>query len=139
MPLVPFDGLLLEQVLMNLFDNAAKYSPPGSAIEVRAWIEHGKAIVQVADRGPGLAADEVEDIFGKFYRGRQATATASRGAGLGLAICQAIIQAHGGRIWAENRDAGGACFSFSLPLAGTPPAVLLDAPEAGMHQGVSAS
>jgi two-component system, OmpR family, sensor histidine kinase KdpD len=139
MSLVPFDGILLEQVLMNLFDNAAKYSPPGSAIEVRAWIEPGKAIVQVADRGPGLAADEVEDIFGKFYRGRQATVTASRGAGLGLAICQAIIQAHGGRIWAENRDAGGACFSFSLPLAGTPPAVLLDAPEAGMHQGVSAS
>ena len=60
MSLVPFDGLLLEQVLMNLFDNAAKYSPPGSAIEVRAWIEHGKAIVQVADRGPGLAAEEVE-------------------------------------------------------------------------------
>jgi two-component system sensor histidine kinase KdpD len=139
MSLVPFDGILLEQVLMNLFDNATKYSPPGSAIEVRAWIEHGKAMVQVADRGPGLAADEVERVFGKFYRGLQATATASRGAGLGLAICQAIIQAHGGRIWAENRDAGGVCFSFSLPLVGTPPAVLLEASEVCMDQGVSAS
>jgi len=129
-PLLPFDGLLLEQVLMNLFDNAAKYAPAGTPIDLHAWIDDDEALVQVADRGPGLAADELGRVFEKFYRGLQATAPVSRGAGLGLAICSAIIQAHGGRIWAENRPGGGACFLFSLPLEGPPPSVETDVPEA---------
>jgi two-component system sensor histidine kinase KdpD len=129
-PLVPFDGLLLEQVLMNLLDNAAKYAPVGTPIDLHAWIDDDEALVQVADRGPGLAAEDLERVFEKFYRGAHTTATTSRGAGLGLAICSAIIQAHGGRIWAENRPGGGTCFLFSLPLEGPPPSVETDVPEA---------
>jgi two-component system sensor histidine kinase KdpD len=135
---VSFDGLLLEQVLLNLIDNAAQYSPPGAVIEVSAWCNTDEMIVQVADRGPGLAPEEAERVFEKFYRGQQATAATSRGAGLGLAICRAIMQAHGGRIWAENRVDGGACFSLSLPLAASPPPVALDTSDADMDQGAQA-
>jgi two-component system sensor histidine kinase KdpD len=137
-PLVPFDGLLLEQVLMNLIDNAAQYSPPDTPIDISAWHDNSAVFVQVADRGPGLVAEEVERVFEKFYRGQQATTATSRGAGLGLAICRAIMQAHGGRIWAENRAGGGACFLFSLPLAASPPVVALDTPDADMDQGAKA-
>jgi two-component system sensor histidine kinase KdpD len=128
-PLVPFDGILLEQVLINLLDNAAKYAPAGTPIDISACIDNGEVIVQVADGGPGLAAGELGRVFEKFYRSAQATASASRGAGLGLAICSAIMQAHGGRIWAENRAGGGACFVFSLPLEGQPPTVEMEGPE----------
>jgi two-component system sensor histidine kinase KdpD len=138
-PFVPFDGILLEQVLMNLLDNAAKYAPAGTPIYIHAWIDAGEVLVQVADRGPGLAAEDLEHVFEKFYRGAHATATASRGAGLGLAICRAIIQAHGGRIWAENRPGGGACFLFSLPLEGSPPTVETDDPEALANEGTETS
>jgi two-component system sensor histidine kinase KdpD len=138
-PLLPFDGILLEQVLMNLLDNAAKYAPADTPIDIHAWIDNGEALIQVADRGPGLAAEELERVFEKFYRGAHTTATASRGAGLGLAICSAIIQAHGGRIWAENRPGGGACFLFSLPLEGPPPTVETDDPEALAKEGIKAS
>jgi two-component system sensor histidine kinase KdpD len=137
-PLVPFDGLLLEQVLMNLIDNAAQYSPSGTPIDISAWHGNSAVFVQVADRGPGLVAEEVERVFEKFYRGQQATAATSRGAGLGLAICRAIMQAHGGRIWAENRAGGGACFSCSLPLAASPPVVALDVPDTDMAHGAKA-
>ena len=129
-PFVPVDGILLEQVLINLLDNAAKYAPAGTPIDLHAWIDAGEALVQVADRGPGLAAEDLGHVFEKFYRGAHTTATGSRGAGLGLAICSAIIQAHGGRIWAENRPGGGACFPFSLPLEGQPPSVEMDVPDA---------
>ena len=138
-PFVPFDGILLEQVLMNLLDNAAKYAPAGTPIDIHAWMDEDEALVQVADRGPGLAAEDLERVFEKFYRGAHTTATASRGAGLGLAICSAIIQAHGGRIWAENRSGGGACFLFSLPLEGPPPTVDVDVPEALAKEGTKAS
>ena len=137
-PLLPFDGILLEQVLMNLLDNAAKYAPAGTPIDIHAWIDNGEALVQVADRGPGLAAEELGRVFEKFYRGAHTMATASRGAGLGLAICIAIMQAHGGRIWAENRPGGGACFLFSLPLEGPPPTVETDVPEALAEEGTKA-
>jgi two-component system sensor histidine kinase KdpD len=138
-PLVPFDGLLIEQVLMNLLDNAAKYAPAGTPIALRAWIDAGEALVQVADGGPGLATADLERVFEKFYRGAHPMTTASRGAGLGLAICSAIIQAHGGRIWAENRPGGGACFVFSLPLEGPPPGVEPESPEAPAGEGRQAS
>ena len=75
-PFVPFDGILLEQVLMNLLDNAAKYAPAGTPIDIHAWIDEGEALVQVADRGPGLAAEELGRVFEKFYRGAHPTATA---------------------------------------------------------------
>ena len=120
LPLVAMDDTLIEQVLINLLENAAKHTPPGTEIDVRAWAENGHAVVEVGDRGPGLAPGEEDRIFEKFYRGARPQA---RGAGLGLAICRAIIEAHGGRIWALNRRDGGAAFRFVLPIGGEPPPV----------------
>jgi two-component system sensor histidine kinase KdpD len=120
LPLVAMDDTLIEQVLINLLENAAKHTPPGTEIDVRAWAENGHAVVEVGDRGPGLAPGEEDRIFEKFYRGARPQA---RGAGLGLAICRAIIEAHGGRIWALNRPDGGAAFRFVLPIGGEPPPV----------------
>jgi two-component system, OmpR family, sensor histidine kinase KdpD len=138
-PFVPFDGILLEQVLMNLLDNATKYAPAGTPIDILARIDAGEALVQVADRGPGLAAEDLGHVFEKFYRGAHTPSTASRGAGLGLAICRAIIQAHGGHIWAENRPGGGACFLFTLPLEGSPPTVETDGSKVLAEEGTKAS
>jgi two-component system sensor histidine kinase KdpD len=117
LPLIPFDGLLLEQVLMNLFENALKYAAPGTPLELSANEELNTITVELADRGPGIAPGEEEHIFEKFVRGR----VSGGGVGLGLAICRAIITAHGGRIWAENRPGGGAAFRFTLSTAGVPP------------------
>jgi two-component system sensor histidine kinase KdpD len=117
LPLIPFDGLLLEQVFMNLFENAIKYTASGTPLELSASEELYTVIVELADRGPGIPPGEEERIFEKFFRGRNA----GGGVGLGLAICRAIITAHGGRIWAENRPGGGAVFRFTLSAAGVPP------------------
>jgi two-component system sensor histidine kinase KdpD len=113
LPLVPFDSALIEQVLINLLENATKYSPPKSAIEVAADVDGGSVEVAVSDRGPGVGEEDVERVFEKFYRVR---AGEGGGAGLGLAICRGIVVAHGGRIWVENREGGGATFRFTLPL-----------------------
>jgi two-component system sensor histidine kinase KdpD len=118
LPLIPFDALLLEQVFMNLFDNAIKYSSPGTPLELSASESFYTVTVELADHGPGIPAGEEERIFEKFVRGRGA----GGGVGLGLAICRTIINAHGGRIWAENRPEGGAVIRFTLPAAGLPPA-----------------
>jgi two-component system sensor histidine kinase KdpD len=118
---VSIDGVLLEQVFLNLLDNALKYTPPGTAIEISAEASKNEVIVSVADRGPGLPLAAIAQIFDKFYRGD--TARTPSGVGLGLTICRAIVQAHGGRIWAENREGGGLVFRFTLPLPDTPPHV----------------
>jgi two-component system sensor histidine kinase KdpD len=120
LPLVPIDAVLIEQVLVNLLENAVKYTPAESPIDLSAWVEDQEVIVEVADRGPGLPVGDVERIFDKFYRVRPTTAS---GVGLGLAICRAVIEAHGGRIWAGNRAGGGAVFRFTLPLDGEPPQI----------------
>jgi two-component system sensor histidine kinase KdpD len=104
----------LEQVFINLLENAARHTPAGTAIDVSAKLEKDSLLVQIADRGPGLAPDELERVFEKFYHAKSPAA----GAGLGLAICRAVVEAHGGRIWAENRSEGGAVFRFTLPLGG---------------------
>lgn len=113
-PLIPIDKVLLEGVFLNLLDNAMKFGPADQAIEISAMLGDNKVIVAFADRGPGIINDEVSKLFEKFYKGRMLTT--KRGLGLGLAICRMIIEAHGGIIWAENRDGGGAIFKFSLPL-----------------------
>jgi two-component system sensor histidine kinase KdpD len=118
LPLVPIDDTLIEQVFVNLLDNVLKYTPTGSPIEIAAWTGKGNVTAEVGDRGPGLDPGEERHVFEKFYRGHPA---AGRGAGLGLAICRGFVEAHGGRIWAENRPDGGAAFRFTLPLIGTPP------------------
>ncbi len=119
LPPVPIDGLLIEQVLINLLENAAKYSPDGTPIDISASTDGAHLVVAVADRGPGIPRELVDRIFEKFYR--LPREGAGGGAGLGLAICRGIVDAHGGRIWAENRDGGGAVFRFALPIDGPPP------------------
>jgi len=117
LPLVPMDAVLVEQVLVNLLENAVKYTDPGTALRVAARREDGGVGIEVADEGPGLQPGDEERVFEKFYRG----SSGARGFGLGLAICRAIVTAHGGRIWAENRAPRGVAFRFTLPIEGTPP------------------
>ena len=111
---MPLDDVLIEQVLINLLENAVKYTPDGSGIELSGSLEADMVVVEVADHGAGLDPADTERIFEMFYRGRQDSRQG--GAGLGLPICRGIVQAHGGRIWAENRPGGGATFRFTLPL-----------------------
>ena len=117
LPLIAGDGLLIQQVLVNLLENAAKHTARGTPIEVSAAEGSGQVIVAVADRGPGLEAEDMPRLFEKFYRGARAS---SEGLGLGLAICKSIVEAHGGRLWAENRPGGGAVFRFTLAAAPHP-------------------
>jgi len=114
LPDVPFDNTLMQEVFINLIDNAIKFTPPDSPIDITVVVENQFVVVSVEDRGPGIVFDEVDKLFEKFYRGR--LLTTERGLGLGLAICHNIIKAHGGEIWAENRAQGGAIFRFTLPL-----------------------
>jgi two-component system sensor histidine kinase KdpD len=116
---VPMDPVLMEQALINLLDNAIKFSPAGSAIEVRGWAEGGQFLLSVADAGPGLPPGEEELIFEKLYRGTGRPVTP--GAGLGLAICKGIAQAHGGSITARTRPQGGAQIVIALPMDGISP------------------
>lgn len=121
LPLVLIDGLLIEQVFVNLLENAAKYTPPDTTIIVRAWSADKDVIVEVADSGPGIAPGELESVFHKFHRGPD-TPDGVGGSGLGLTICRGIVTAHGGRMWVEAAPGGGAAFRFTLPRW-TPPTV----------------
>ena len=121
LPLIPLDGVLIEQVLVNLLENALKYGGAGSPLDISARVEKEGVVVGVSDRGPGLAEGEEERVFEKLFRGSASTDSGERGAGLGLAIARAIVSAHGGRIWAENRSGGGASFYFLLPFGESPP------------------
>jgi len=114
LPLVPMDGLLVEQVLVNLLDNALKYTPIESPIDIAVALEKNHLWIEVADRGPGVPEEDLPRLFEKFYRGPQ-TQNKS-GAGLGLSICKGIVDIHGGTLSAENRPGGGMRFRFSLPL-----------------------
>jgi two-component system, OmpR family, sensor histidine kinase KdpD len=121
LPMVPIDELLIEQVFLNLLENAAKYTPPGTPIAVAAWAENGGVVVEVADRGPGVLPGAERAIFQKFHRASQQEGEGPvGGAGLGLTICEGIIAAHGGRIWVQPGAEGGAAFRFTLPLEGPP-------------------
>jgi two-component system, OmpR family, sensor histidine kinase KdpD len=119
LPLIPMDGVLIEQVFVNLLENAVKYTPPGTPIEIAAVPLDGQVRVDVADQGPGVPPGEERRIFDKFYR--VAGEGPVSGVGLGLTICRGIVTAHGGRIWVENRPGGGALFRFTLPLGAEPP------------------
>jgi two-component system sensor histidine kinase KdpD len=121
LPLVNVDGVLIGQLLANLLENAAKYTPRGTTISISAETGQDEIVVSVADEGPGLPPGEEERIFDKFHRA--APEGPQSGVGLGLSICKAIVQAHGGTIAAENLPAGGAVFRFTLPLVGEPPRV----------------
>jgi two-component system sensor histidine kinase KdpD len=112
LPLVPVDGVLIQQVLVNVLDNALKYTEPDAPIRVTASVSGRTVTVEVADEGPGLPPGAEDRVFEKFYRGT----SGQRGFGLGLPICRAILTAHGGRIWAENHQPSGVAFRFTLPL-----------------------
>ena len=118
LPLVRFDAVLIERVLCNLVENAAKYTPAGSRIVVTAEVNAPFLQASVCDNGPGIPMGREEAIFEKFTRGERESAKS--GVGLGLAICRAIVEAHGGTIRAAGSADGGACFTFTLPV-GTPP------------------
>lgn len=119
LPLVYVDYLALDQVLTNLLENAIRYTPSQSPIEVSAQWERAQISIYVADRGPGIAPDEQERIFDKFYRvlhqPNSSPGGFPSGSGLGLAVCRGLIEAHGGRIWAEARQEGGTIFCVVLP------------------------
>jgi two-component system sensor histidine kinase KdpD len=119
LPLVNIDSVLIERVIYNLLENTVKYTPPGSSVEIGANVRERTVEVWVDDNGPGLPEGKEEVIFKKFERGQPEGAT--RGVGLGLAICRAIVEAHGGEIHAENRPQGGARFIFTLPRGNPPP------------------
>jgi len=121
LPLLEFDTVLMERVFCNLLENAAKYTPPGSRIDISARRSDDQVEISVTDNGPGLPPGKSERLFEKFTRGTQEEARIA-GVGLGLAIVQAIIEAHRGKVRAENRPDGGARFVIRLP-AGEPPAL----------------
>ncbi|MGD0153190.1 MAG: sensor histidine kinase KdpD [Thermacetogeniaceae bacterium] len=129
LPLVLIDFVLIEQVLVNLLDNAAKYSKPGTTITITADRGDKELAVAVADQGPGIPEDDRELVFDKFYRLR--TSRQIGGTGLGLTICKAIVDAHGGRIWVDGNPGGGALITFTLPLDKVAPG---DVPEPEMME-----
>ena len=114
LPLVPVDQVLIAQVLVNLLDNAVKYSPSDTPIEISAEQAGEQIVIAVADRGVGVPEADLDRIFEKFYRVQDGNSR--RGSGLGLSICQGIVESHDGTIQAQNREGGGACFIIKLPL-----------------------
>jgi two-component system sensor histidine kinase KdpD len=116
---VRIDDVLIEQVLINLLENATKYARAGMEIATTAHAEDATVVLELVDRGPGIPPELLDRIFEKPYR-----LPRDGGAGLGLAICRSVVVAHGGRIWAENREGGGAVLRFSLPIEGTPPVLV---------------
>lgn len=114
LPLVPLDMVLMNQVLVNLLDNANKYAPAESRVEIHASVRDDRLCLEVADRGPGVPPEELGRLFDKFYR--IPVPERVGGTGLGLSICKGIVEAHGGKIRGENRDGGGLRIEILLPL-----------------------
>jgi signal transduction histidine kinase len=117
-PSVWADSRRIGQVLINLILNASKFSRPGTPIDISVSRRNGRLRVTVADRGPGVAADQVERLFEPYYRSDATANTVKDGVGLGLSIVKSIVQAHGGGVGAASRRGGGARFWFDLPLSG---------------------
>jgi two-component system sensor histidine kinase KdpD len=121
LPLIPMDDVLFEQVVRNLVDNAVKHSGSNKPILLEARLEDSTLCLEVADFGKGLPPGDEGRVFEKFYRGHGASVR--EGAGLGLAICRGIVEAHGGTVEAANRAGGGALFTVRLPIEGSPPTI----------------
>jgi two-component system sensor histidine kinase KdpD len=121
LPPVELDYLEIDQVLTNLIENAVRYTPPESPIDISVYLEGNYMVMSVADRGPGIPSADLERVFDKFYRvmETQTKETRTTGSGLGLSVSKGLVEAHDGRIWAENREGGGAVFHFTLPLGKT--------------------
>jgi two-component system sensor histidine kinase KdpD len=114
LPEIPADPMQIDQVLTNLIENAARHSPPGGIVRIYVQRDDDAIRVRVADDGPGIPPELREKVFEAFYRGREEPERP--GSGLGLAIAQAIVTAHGGRIWVEEVAAGGSALVFELPV-----------------------
>lgn len=114
-PRVRMDRTLMQRVLQHLLENAAKYAPARTVIEIGARVEDGRLICSVADRGPGIAAEDLPFVFDKYFRGKRQAG--KRGTGMGLAICQAILRAHQGEISVESEPGKGTHFTFWIPLS----------------------
>jgi two-component system sensor histidine kinase KdpD len=117
LPLVQVDATLIEQVLLNLVDNAFKHSLSERSVEIEVTVRDESVVVSVIDHGRGVRGDELDHIFDKFYRDEGGT---SGGLGLGLTIARGIVQAHGGRMWAAHTSGGGLTIHFTLPVTGSP-------------------
>jgi signal transduction histidine kinase len=121
LPLVNVDRAAMVKVLINLVDNACKYSPKDGLVTVEATADGGFVTVSVCDTGPGIPPERREEIFAGYYQvrdlRRNEPETGVAGSGLGLAICKSIVEMHGGRIWLEEQRGPGACFAFTLPIA----------------------
>ena len=133
LPMLRVDTAMLPQVIHNLIENALRYSAPGVPMGVSAWATDTAITIKVWDEGPGLADDESSKVFERFYRGRASkpraaddTRICSAGMGLGLTICDGVIRAHGGRIWAEPNTPRGVAFLFSLPIEHPQPTMPLE-------------
>jgi signal transduction histidine kinase len=124
-PLVEADPTRLGQVLRNLLENAVKYSPQGGLIVVRGETHSHQILISVADQGVGIAPEHLNRLFEKFFRVKSGASQATIGSGLGLPIARSIVQAHGGKIWAESRPGQGSTFYLTLPV--TSPATATDA------------
>lgn len=122
-PLISVDGFLLEQVLVNLLENAIRYTNPESRIEMSAAMVGNMAEIRIVDDGPGVPPGSEAKIFDKFFRGSTIAPDGRRGVGLGLAICRAIVEVHGGKISVANRSTGGAEFRIVLPCSEPPPRI----------------
>jgi Osmosensitive K+ channel histidine kinase len=123
LPPVAADSVLMVHVLANVFDNALTYSPPGSPLDISARRDGSEVRLSIADRGIGIPTGDLEAVFDKFYRVQRTEVPdgidVSRGIGLGLSISRGIVQAHHGRIWAENRAGGGTMITVALAAAET--------------------
>ena len=117
LPLVLADRDRVAEVLTNLLDNADKYSPPGGNVAVEVRADQSEVTVSVRDAGSGLAPQDLDRVFEKYYRVDSSDSQSAYGYGLGLYVCRLLVEAQGGRIWAENASEGGARFSFTLPVA----------------------
>jgi two-component system sensor histidine kinase KdpD len=114
--MIPVDGMLIEQVLVNLLDNAIKYTPEASKVSVDVYLQGEDIVFEVGDEGPGIPENEIPYIFNRFYKAREEDGGVRRGFALGLTICKSIIQAHGGTISVKNKPEGGLIFRFTLPI-----------------------
>lgn len=113
---LPMDGKLIVQVLVNLLDNAARHTLPDSSISLTVYARESETVFEINDNGHGIEAETIDRLFDGFVTSKNSVVDGKRGMGIGLAICKAVVEAHGGSIWAENRPEGGARFTFSLPM-----------------------
>ena len=116
LPIIEADADMLTRVFANLCGNALRYTPAGGSVTVAAYVQQSSILVSVTDTGEGIPPESLPRIFERFYRADNSRQTSTGGSGLGLAIVRALVQAHGGSIWAENTREGGARICFTLPL-----------------------